>query len=40
MNRREVLEIFACHRGDAPAVTGPSFGGRVLHELAHEPATI
>jgi TPP-dependent indolepyruvate ferredoxin oxidoreductase alpha subunit len=40
MNRREVLEIFARHRGDAPAVTGPSFGGRVLHEVAHEPATI
>lgn len=40
MNRREVLEVFARHRGDSPAVTGPSFGGRVLHGVAHEPATV
>lgn len=40
MNRREVLEVFARHRRDAPAVTGPSFGGRVLHEIAHSPTTL
>jgi sulfopyruvate decarboxylase subunit beta len=40
VNRREVLEVFAQHRGDSPAVTGPSFGGRVLHEIAHRPTTL
>lgn len=40
MNRREALEVFARYRGDSPAVTGPSFGGRILQEVAHEPATI
>lgn len=40
MNRFEALEVFARHRGDSPAMTGPSFGGRVLREVAHEPATI
>ena len=40
MNRRELLEVFARYRGNAPVVTGPSFGGRVLREVAHEPATL
>jgi sulfopyruvate decarboxylase subunit beta len=40
MKRREVLEVFARHRGDAPAITGPSFGGRVLYSIDHRPATL
>jgi len=40
MNRRDVLQAFARHRGDSPAVTGPSFGGRVLYSVDHRPATI
>lgn len=40
MNRREVIEIFARYRGDSPAVTGPSFGGRILQEIAHRRATV
>lgn len=40
MKRREVLEIFVRYRGDSPAVTGPSFGGRLLREVGHRPATI
>lgn len=40
MNRPEVLEIFARHRGESPAVTGPSFGGRMLYGIDHRPATI
>jgi thiamine pyrophosphate-dependent acetolactate synthase large subunit-like protein len=40
MNRVEVLEILARHRGDSPAVTGPSFGGRVLYGVDHRPATL
>ena len=40
MNRREVLEIFARYRGTNPAILGPSFGGRVLYSVRHEPATI
>lgn len=40
MNRREVLEVFVRHRGDSPAVTGPSFGGRMLYATDHRPATI
>ena len=40
MKRREALELFAQVRQSSPAVTGPSFGGRVLHEVAHEPATL
>lgn len=40
MNRRDALEVFVRYRGDAPAVTGPSFGGRILHELDHRPETI
>jgi len=40
MTRQEVLEIFARHRGDAPAVTGPSFGGRILYTIDHRPATL
>ena len=40
MNRRQVLEIFARYRGDAPAITGPSFGGRILYTIDHRPATL
>lgn len=40
MKRQEVLEIFARHRGDAPAITGPSFGGRMLYAIDHRPATL
>ena len=40
MDRRQALEIFARARGDAPAITGPSFGGRVLFDIAHRDATI
>lgn len=40
MNRREALEIFARYRGDAPAIVGPSFGGRILFDIDHRDATI
>jgi sulfopyruvate decarboxylase subunit beta len=40
MNRREVLQIFARHRGDAPVIVGPSFGGRVLFDIEHRDETI
>jgi sulfopyruvate decarboxylase subunit beta len=40
MKRREAIEIFARHRGDSPVIVGPSFGGRVLFDVAHRPATI
>jgi thiamine pyrophosphate-dependent acetolactate synthase large subunit-like protein len=40
LNRIEALEIFARYRGDSPAVTGPSFGGRVLYGVDHRPATL
>ena len=40
MNRREVLEIFARYRGDAPAIVGPSWGGRMLFDTDHRDATI
>jgi len=40
MNRREAIEIFARHRGDAPVIVGPTFGGRVLFDVAHRPATL
>lgn len=40
MKRQEVLEIFARYRGDAPAITGPSFGGRMLFAIDHRPATL
>jgi sulfopyruvate decarboxylase subunit beta len=40
MKRQEVLEIFARYRGDAPAITGPSFGGRILFTIDHRPATL
>jgi sulfopyruvate decarboxylase subunit beta len=40
MKRGEVLEIFARHRGEAPAITGPSFGGRMLYAIDHRPATL
>jgi thiamine pyrophosphate-dependent acetolactate synthase large subunit-like protein len=40
MNRREALEIFARHRGDAPVIVGPSFGGRMLFDIDHRDVTI
>ena len=40
MNRREALEVFARYREDAPAITGPSFGGRILRDVDHRPTTI
>jgi thiamine pyrophosphate-dependent acetolactate synthase large subunit-like protein len=40
MIRREALEIFARHRGDAPVIVGPSFGGRMLFDIDHRDATI
>lgn len=40
MKRREALEVFARYRGDSPAITGPSFGGRILHDVDHRPTTI
>jgi sulfopyruvate decarboxylase subunit beta len=40
MTRQEVLEIFARYRGDSPAITGPSFGGRILYTVDHRPATL
>jgi sulfopyruvate decarboxylase subunit beta len=40
VKRQEVLEIFARYRGDAPAITGPSFGGRMLFAIDHRPATL
>ena len=40
MNRREVLELLAHYRGDAPAIFGPSVGGRLLYEIDHRPATL
>ena len=40
MTRQEVLEIFARYRGESPAITGPSFGGRILYTIDHRPATL
>jgi len=40
VNRRETLEIFARHRGDAPVIVGPSWGGRILFDIDHRDATI
>jgi len=40
MTRQEVFEIFARYRGDSPAITGPSFGGRILYTIDHRPATL
>jgi sulfopyruvate decarboxylase subunit beta len=40
VKRQEVLEIFARYRGEAPAITGPSFGGRILYTIDHRPATL
>lgn len=40
MTRHEVLTIFARYRGESPAITGPSFGGRVLYTIDHRPATL
>jgi len=40
MTRQQVLEIFARYRGEAPAITGPSFGGRILYTIDHRPATL
>lgn len=40
MTRQEAFEIFARYRGESPAITGPSFGGRVLYTIDHRPATL
>ena len=40
MTRQEALEIFARYRGESPAITGPSFGGRILYTTDHRPATL
>ena len=40
MNRRDAIEIFARHRGNAPAIVGPGVSGRMLYEIEHHPATI
>jgi sulfopyruvate decarboxylase subunit beta len=40
MTRQEALEIFARYRGESPAITGPSFGGRILYTVDHRPATL
>ena len=40
MNRREALELLTRYRGDAPAIVGPSVGGRLLYEIDHRPATL
>jgi sulfopyruvate decarboxylase subunit beta len=40
MTRQDVLEIFARYRGESPAITGPSFGGRILYTVDHRPATL
>jgi sulfopyruvate decarboxylase subunit beta len=40
MNRREVLEVFARFRGDAPTIVGPGVSGRMLYEIDHRPATL
>jgi sulfopyruvate decarboxylase subunit beta len=40
MNRKETLEIFARYRGNAPAIVGPSWGGRILFDIDHRDATI
>ncbi|MEV4840987.1 thiamine pyrophosphate-dependent enzyme [Nonomuraea sp. NPDC049486] len=40
MQRIDVLRTFARHRGDSPAVTGPSFGGRMLYGVDHRKATL
>jgi thiamine pyrophosphate-dependent acetolactate synthase large subunit-like protein len=40
MTRQEALTIFARYRGESPAITGPSFGGRVLYTIDHRPATL
>ena len=40
MTRQEVFEIFARYRGESPAITGPSFGGRILYTIDHRPATL
>lgn len=40
MNRRDAIELFARHRGEAPAIVGPGVSGRMLYEAEHQPATI
>ena len=40
MTREEVFQIFARYRGESPAITGPSFGGRILYTVDHRPATL
>ena len=40
MKRIDVLRTFARHRGESPAVCGPSFGGRMLYAVDHRKATL
>jgi sulfopyruvate decarboxylase subunit beta len=40
MNRAEMLEIFARHRGESPVIVGPGICGRILYKINHHPATI
>jgi thiamine pyrophosphate-dependent acetolactate synthase large subunit-like protein len=40
VTRQEALEIFSRYRGESPAITGPSFGGRILYSIDHRPATL
>jgi sulfopyruvate decarboxylase subunit beta len=40
MNRSEMLEVFARHRGESPVIVGPGICGRILYKINHHPATI
>jgi sulfopyruvate decarboxylase subunit beta len=40
MNRAEMLEAFARHRGESPVIVGPGICGRILYKVNHHPATI
>ena len=40
MNRREAIEVFVRHRGEAPVIVGPGVSGRALYELGSRPATL
>jgi sulfopyruvate decarboxylase subunit beta len=40
MNRGEMLEVFARHRGESPVIVGPGICGRILYKINHHPATI
>jgi thiamine pyrophosphate-dependent acetolactate synthase large subunit-like protein len=40
LNRREAIEVFVRHRGEAPVIVGPGVSGRALYELGPKPATL